>query len=249
MRLRLVHGFTQTGRSWGAVEARLPYDWDIQAIEVPDGLDFATTAEAVGLRGSTGVWVGYSMGARLVLRLALDRPDLVERLVLISGTAGLDSAGQREARQASDEQLAVEVERDGVGPFLDRWLDQRLFETLPRDAAMLDDRRKGNTVHRLAHQLRVLGQGAQDPLWDRLRELTIPVLLITGAYDRAYTEAAQRLASGIRDAQVVTIAKAGHAVHLERPDEVAEALVAWLGSSPSGDPDPEPDSGTDATSR
>ncbi len=228
MRLRLVHGFTQTSRSWGAVEARLPYDWDIQAIDVPDGLDFATTAEAVGLRGGTGVWIGYSMGARLTLRLALDRPDLVERLVLISGSAGLEDAGQREARQASDEALAVEVEREGVGPFLDRWLDQRLFETLPREAAMLDDRRKGNTVHRIAHQLRILGQGAQAPLWGRLGELKVPVLLITGAYDRTYSEIAQRLATAIADARVATIPKAGHAVHLERPDEVAEALVAWL---------------------
>jgi 2-succinyl-6-hydroxy-2,4-cyclohexadiene-1-carboxylate synthase len=235
MRLRMIHGFTQTSRSWGAVEARLPYDWDIQAIEVPDGLDFATTAEAAGLRGGIGVWIGYSMGARLALRLALDRPDLVERLVLISGTAGIEDAGQREARQSSDEALAVEVERDGVAPFLDRWLNQRLFETLPRAAAMVDDRRKGNTVHRIAHQLRVLGQGAQEPLWTRLAELTIPVLLVTGAYDRTYTEIAQRLAGTIRHAQVATIPKAGHAVHLERPDEVAEALVTWLGDPPAAD--------------
>jgi 2-succinyl-6-hydroxy-2,4-cyclohexadiene-1-carboxylate synthase len=156
---------------------------------------------------------------------------------LISGTAGLEDAGQREARRSSDEGLAGEVERDGVAPFLDHWLNQRLFETLPRTAAMIEDRRKGNTVHRIAHQLRILGQGVQEPLWGRLGELAIPVLLVTGAYDRTFTEIAQRLTTAIRNAQLVTIPKAGHAVHLERPDDVAEALVAWLGDAPGDAPD------------
>ena len=107
MRLRLVHGFTQTARSWEPIEPRLPRDWDVQALEVPDGLDFVATADTLGHRGGAGVWVGYSMGARLCLRLALDRPELVERLVLLSGTAGIESAPQRaRARRTADDQLA-----------------------------------------------------------------------------------------------------------------------------------------------
>src|ERR1700730_17928227 len=86
--------------------------------------------------------------------------------------------GSGEARRAEDERRAQELEREGVDLFLDRWRAQRLFETLPREAAMLDDRRRGNTVQRLAHQLRVLGPGAQEPLWDRLAELAMPVLLV-----------------------------------------------------------------------
>jgi 2-succinyl-6-hydroxy-2,4-cyclohexadiene-1-carboxylate synthase len=229
VRLRLVHGFTQTSRSWGTVESRLPRDWDVQAVDVPDGLDFATTAETIGLRGGeSSTWIGYSMGARLCLRLALDRPDLVDQLVLISGTAGATSAAEREARRESDEHLAGEVERDGVEPFLDRWLSQRLFESLPREAAMVDDRRLGNTVHRIAHQLRSLGQAAQEPMWDELGTLAMPVLVITGAYDRVYTELGQRLVAAIPHATAVVIPKAGHAVHLERPAEVAEVLATWL---------------------
>ncbi|MEX2267186.1 MAG: alpha/beta fold hydrolase, partial [Acidimicrobiia bacterium] len=98
MRLRLVHGFTQTIRSWEPMEARLPRDWDVQPLEVPDGLDFVATAETLGMRGGTSTWVGYSMGGRLSLRLALDRPDLVERLVLVSASPGIASPGEREAR-------------------------------------------------------------------------------------------------------------------------------------------------------
>jgi 2-succinyl-6-hydroxy-2,4-cyclohexadiene-1-carboxylate synthase len=229
MRVRLVHGFSQTPRSWDPIEARLPRDWDVQALDVPDGLDFVATAGALGARGGPGAWVGYSMGGRLVLQLAIDRPGLVERLVLISASPGIRSASERSTRRGADERLAQEAERDGVRVFLERWLAQRLFETLPPDAAMIDDRCRGNTVQRLAHQLRSLGQGTQEPLWDRLGELDIPVLLVTGAWDRAYTECAEQMAAAIGScARVVTIPKAGHAVHSERPDDVAAALTEWM---------------------
>jgi 2-succinyl-6-hydroxy-2,4-cyclohexadiene-1-carboxylate synthase len=227
----LVHGFTQTIRAWEPLEAKMPRDWDVQAIDVPDGLDFATTAGTIGLRGGEGTWVGYSMGGRLCLRLALDRPELVERLVLVSATPGIESAGARETRRASDERLVQDLERDGVAPFIERWLSQRMFETLPRDASMIDDRIRRNTVHGLAHQLRVLGQGVQEPMWDRLGQLEMPVLVVSGQWDRTYTDIAARIARAIgSNADVVTIEKAGHSLHLERPAELAAALTSWLSS-------------------
>jgi 2-succinyl-6-hydroxy-2,4-cyclohexadiene-1-carboxylate synthase len=231
VRLRLVPGFTNTALSWGPVERRLPTDWDIQAIDVPDGLDFVGTADALAHRGGPATWVGYSMGARLALRLALDNPSFVSALVLVSGSPGIASAGAREARMAADERQAQELERDGVDAFLERWLDQRLFETLPREAAMLDDRRRGNTVRRLAHQLRALGPGAQEPIWDRLAELAMPALLVAGGYDRAYSETAQRMAAAIgSNAEVAILPRAGHAVHLVLPKELAQLLTSWAGT-------------------
>jgi 2-succinyl-6-hydroxy-2,4-cyclohexadiene-1-carboxylate synthase len=230
VRIRLIHGFTQTATSWNPVEARLPTDWDVQALEVPDGLDFVATSEAIGHRGGgSGTWVGYSMGARLCLRLALDRPEVVQRLVLVSGTAGIRSAADRRARRTSDEQLASDLERDGVEVFLERWMQQRLFETLPRQDAMLEDRRRGNTVNRLVHQLRQLGQGTQEPVWDRLSTLEMPVLLVSGQWDRTYTDIADQMATAIgANATRLTIPKAGHSVNLERPDELAAELTTWL---------------------
>jgi 2-succinyl-6-hydroxy-2,4-cyclohexadiene-1-carboxylate synthase len=225
----LVHGFTQTVRSWEPVEARLPRDWDVQAIEVPDGLDFVATAGTIGVRGGEGTWVGYSMGGRLCIRLALDRPDLVERLVLLSASPGIASPGEREHRLASDQRLVQELERDGVEKFIDRWLSQRLFETLPREAAMFDDRVRRNTVQRLAHHLRALGQAAHEPMWDRLGELNMPVLAVSGQWDRLYTEIAEKMSAAIgANATAVAIEKAGHSLHLERPDVVAELLTSWL---------------------
>jgi 2-succinyl-6-hydroxy-2,4-cyclohexadiene-1-carboxylate synthase len=229
VRLRLVPGFTNTARSWETVERALPAEWDIQGIDIPDGLDFVGTADALAHKGGQAVWIGYSMGARLCLRLALDNPNVVQALVLVSGSPGIESAGAREARLAADERQAQELERDGVDAFLERWLAQRLFETLPREAAMLDDRRRGNTVHRLAHQLRALGPGLQEPLRDRLAELAMPVLVVAGGFDRAYTETAHRMAAAIGvNAEVEIVPGAGHAVHLEQPKELAQRLASWV---------------------
>jgi 2-succinyl-6-hydroxy-2,4-cyclohexadiene-1-carboxylate synthase len=211
------------------MEARLPRDWDVQPLEIPDGLDFVATAGALGLRGGEGTWVGYSMGGRLCLRLAIDRPELVERLVVLSASPGIASPADREARLAADETRVRELERDGVEVFLERWLSQRMFETLPREASMIDDRQRRNTVHGLAHQLRALGQAAHEPMWDRLSELSMPVLVVSGQWDRAYTEIAEQMGAAIgANAQVVTIEKAGHALQLERPEEVAHVLTSWL---------------------
>lgn len=222
-----VHGFTQTTDCWRPVIDALPAGTDALALDVPEGLDFEATATSLGNRGGNATYVGYSMGGRLCLALALDRPDLVESLVLVSASPGIAGERERAARRAADEQLALDVERDGLDAFLDRWLAQPLFASLPREAARIDDRRRHNSVERVTHQLRALGQGAQPSLWERLDEIRMPVLLVTGAYDRKYREVAAAMAARIGDnCRVATVEGAGHALHLERPDALAALLVA-----------------------
>ena len=98
------------------------------AVAVPRAVDFVTTAHELDL--GPGEYVGYSMGGRLCLQLALDRPDLVERLVLVSASPGIADAAARATRVEADEQLAQDIERDGVDAFLERWVAQPLFATL-----------------------------------------------------------------------------------------------------------------------
>ena len=219
--LVFVHGFTQTPSSWAPVAEHLAAP--TRSLAVPEGDDFVTVAHA--LDDGVATYVGYSQGGRLCLQLALDRPATVSRLVLVSASPGIADPGERAARRADDERLAQEIERDGVDAFLDRWLDQPLFASLPRDVARVDERRRTNTVDRITHQLRALGQGVQPSLWDRLPQLTMPVTLVTGAYDRKYTELATRMAAAIGDgARAVVIPGAGHALHLEQPDALAAVL-------------------------
>jgi 2-succinyl-6-hydroxy-2,4-cyclohexadiene-1-carboxylate synthase len=198
---------------------------DTRLVQVPQAPTFVATARGLDL--GPGEYVGYSMGGRLCLQLALDRPEVVERLVLVSASPGIADDADRAARRTADELLAASIERDGVDAFLERWVAQPLFATLPRDRAGIAERSAGNTVASLSHQLRVLGQGAQPSNWDRLARLAAPTLLVVGALDTKYVDIAHRMAAAIPDARVEVIADAGHACHLEQPDTVAHVLASW----------------------
>ncbi len=225
MTLVLVPGFTQTAASWDPVVAHLPPDLEATAVDVPTGLGFAETAVAIGEQHGRAVYCGYSMGGRLCLRLALDRPDLVRGLLVLSASPGIADAAERAARREADEKLAQEIERDGVDAFLDRWLRQPLFATLPPDAAGLDARRAGNTIATLTHGLRALGQGTQEPLWERLRDLEPPFVPAAGVLDEKYVDIAFAMAARVGpDVHPVLIGGAGHAAHLENPEAFASLL-------------------------
>src|ERR1700722_10972321 len=103
MRLVLLHGFTQSPAVWDGVLVHLVDDADAAGVEVvapkvPDGLGFAATGQAVVEAAGEAVYCGYSMGGRLCLRGALDRPDLVRGLVLVSASPGIADDAERAAR-------------------------------------------------------------------------------------------------------------------------------------------------------
>jgi 2-succinyl-6-hydroxy-2,4-cyclohexadiene-1-carboxylate synthase len=175
------------------------------------------------------------MGGRLALHLALSRPDLVRRLVLIGATAGIADEAERTARRTADEALAEHLERIGVDAFLDEWLAQPLFAHLSVEAACLDERRR-NSAGGLASSLRRAGTGTQRPLWGDLHRLTLPVLLLAGEHDPKFTEIARQMAEHIgRNATVAIIDGAGHSVHLEEPDRTTRCVRAWLDDHPASE--------------
>jgi 2-succinyl-6-hydroxy-2,4-cyclohexadiene-1-carboxylate synthase len=165
------------------------------------------------------------MGGRIALHLALEQPELVERLVLISTTAGIEDAGERAQRRAADEQLAAEIERDGVEAFAARWAAGPLFaEQAPDVAALAREDRLRQRPEDLAVTLRGLGTGTMQPVWDRLGELTMPAVVLVGERDAKFRALGERLAAGLPRGELRVVDGAGHAVHLERPDAIAEAL-------------------------
>src|SRR6478609_9083748 len=105
-RVVLVPGFTQTARSWMGAAEVVRQTCDVHAIDVPMPSTFGGTARAIGGVGGHAIYVGYSMGGRLCLRLAVDRPDLVRGLMLVSASPGIANRAEREARAEVDEVLA-----------------------------------------------------------------------------------------------------------------------------------------------
>ena len=236
-RLALVHGFTQTSRSWDGLipllRDRMSPLPEIVAVDAPGHGDrhdlevgLVDGALAIGAAAGRATYVGYSMGGRLCLHLALARPDLVEALVLIGATAGIDDDAERAARRIADEALATEIEQVGVDVFLERWLALPLFAGLPRDRASVDDRRR-NTAAGLASSLRLAGTGAQEPLWDRLGDVRMPVLVLAGARDEKFSAIGRRIADRVDGATFATVEAAGHAAHLEQPERTVDAIASW----------------------
>jgi 2-succinyl-6-hydroxy-2,4-cyclohexadiene-1-carboxylate synthase len=151
----------------------------------------------------------------------------IERLVLIGATAGIADDHQRAERVAADAALAAKVEEVGVEAFVDEWLAGPMFTRLPEDP---EGRRQrlANRADGLASSLRLAGAGAQAPLWDRLRTVEVPVLVLAGADDHKFAAIGERLADALPNATHTLIDGAGHAAHLEQPERVADTIAGWL---------------------
>lgn len=239
-RLVLVHGFTQTGRCWGPFADELAKDHELVLVDAPghggsSGVraDLWGGAELIGATGGRATYVGYSMGGRLALHLALARPELVERLVLIGATGGIDDPDERAARRTADEALADHLVDVGVPAFLDEWLAQPLFAGLTPASACRDER-LANTPEGLASSLRLAGTGTQEPLWERLGAIEVPVLLLAGVDDAKFSAVAGRLARSIGpNATVALVPRAGHSAQLESPLDTASIVRRWLRAHPA----------------
>jgi 2-succinyl-6-hydroxy-2,4-cyclohexadiene-1-carboxylate synthase len=234
VRLVLLHGFTSTGRSWDLVRRRIDGGTytDVRAPDLRGHGDAgarrpATIAACVADLAQEAPYAlaGYSMGGRLALHLALAQPALVRRLVLVSTTAGIEDAAEREARRRADEELAEGLEAAGLETFARWWGAQPLFADQPPEVAAAAHRdRLRNGAEGLAASLRGMGTGAMEPVWDRLGELCMPAVVVTGERDAKFRALGERLAGSLPDARLVVVPGTGHAVHLEAPGAVADAL-------------------------
>jgi len=213
----LAHGFTQNARCWGDFGMALANETGpVLAVDLPghgrsahDDADLPTaaklTVEAIDSAGGAATWIGYSMGGRVLLHAALKASATIERLVLIGATPGLRDPADRADRRAADARLADRLMADGLESFLDFWLDLPLFAALDDDAS---------------------GRSHQEPLWDRLGELSMPVLIIAGERDDKFRAIGEAMAAAIgANARFAVIEGAGHACHLENPAATVAAIL------------------------
>lgn len=235
-----LHGFTETDNVWQELLAPafpalicplLPGHGDKPC---PPGTCLAGTARDILARipGNAPVdLLGYSMGGRVAIRLALDHPERIRRLVLISCNPGMDDAQERAQRRQRDEHLAQILEEDGIGPFVAWWQSNPVLKPanpLPRSVQeSLRCMRLNHEPGGLANALRLLGASeADNDLWPRLGELRMPTLLVNGAADKRYEGIMAAMHQRIAGSRLETVSAAGHAIHREQ----AEALVKLVGA-------------------
>jgi 2-succinyl-6-hydroxy-2,4-cyclohexadiene-1-carboxylate synthase len=238
--LTLLHGFTQTGRLWGTFGDRLADDFTLIAIDLPGHggsdqvrADLSGTAalvaqavqETVGSEPTS--LLGYSLGARVALHVALGTDLELNAAVLIGATGGMDDPEARATRRAADEAMAAALEESGdVDAFIERWVRSPMFSRLG-PAADLTERRR-NSAPGLASSLRLAGTGTQEPLWDRLPSLDVPVLALAGTDDTRFALHAQRMVGLLPAGLVTLVPGGGHAVHLSQPEVTRRVVHHWL---------------------
>ena len=242
----LLHGFLGSKNDWHEVAAALFSNYYVIAVDLPghgdsvDGFseqDYATAGcanllidllDALKVRICTPI--GYSMGGRLALFVAIYHPDRCHALVLESASPGLRTEQERAERRANDNALADRILSISLEQFLTEWYAQPLFESL-RNAAHYDGllkRRQHNYPHGLALSLRQMGTGVQPSLWERLSELKVPALLLTGERDLKFTRIAQEMAASLPHCSTTTLKNAGHTLHFETPANYIAAVQRFL---------------------
>jgi 2-succinyl-6-hydroxy-2,4-cyclohexadiene-1-carboxylate synthase len=243
--LVLLHGFTGSATSWGTLlddlaisgmriialdllghgQSDAPEDPQRYRIEHCQA-DLIGILQTLGIKRGEAILLGYSMGGRIALYCAFSY--YFRALILESASPGLATFAERAQRRANDDALAERIEREGIEAFIDYWEQLPLFASqrnLPiayRNAQRAQ--RLNNRAHGLANSLRGVGTAVQPSLYQRLPELTLPVLLITGELDSKFCTIGQRMAQQLPQAQLQIVSDAGHTVHLEQPERFA-ALV------------------------
>ncbi|MAU08641.1 MAG: 2-succinyl-6-hydroxy-2,4-cyclohexadiene-1-carboxylate synthase [Anaerolineaceae bacterium] len=180
--------------------------------------------------------LGYSMGGRIALYMAVNHPNLFQSLILESASPGLESAEDRQQRVESDTALAQRIQNEGIEAFVNFWESIPLWasqSSLAADtlAAQRSQRLANNPVG-LANSLLGMGTGVQPSLWHQLANLSLPTLLICGALDTKFTAINQRMNDLLPQSQLVIVPDAGHNVHLEQPEVFAKQIETFLISSP-----------------
>ncbi|TYG79761.1 hypothetical protein ES288_D02G162700v1 [Gossypium darwinii] len=137
--------------------------------------------------------VGYSMGARIALYMALKFSDKIEGAVILSGSPGLEDAVARKIRRAKDDSKARSIVTHGLQLFLNTWYSGGLWKR-----SLWEDLK-----HCKVPLMLVVGENDE-----KFKRVALKMWHEIG-HDR--DDAVSKLH------QMVVVPSCGHAVHLENP--------------------------------
>lgn len=262
--LLCLHGFPQTGHCWRAVADRLSSRFRVLMPDVPGfgGSDAPPThdadtvarilfdyLDAVG--APTSLVMGHDWGGAFAFRMALDRPQRVDRLLIVNSPfrelSPLHSWYIGAINIPLLPELAFRVAGDRIiGSALRGWSSEsgrNVFEGEPlltyqeayRDPERIRSAlRFYRTVSRqaFAKQMKLrVGRLLRTEAIEggRGRRIEMPALVVWGMKDRALPP---KLLGGIKrdipQAEIVELPECGHFVPEECPDALAEAIQGFI---------------------
>ena len=191
------------------------------------GREFNADAGGEVMRAGGRALLGYSLGGRLALHALLENPHPWQSAVIIAAHPGLETAAEIEARRALDAVWAAKALAGNWQEFLAAWHAQPILgHSMPRDAQA-----EGRLVTRrreIARSFVDWSLGNQQALWDRLPEITIPVLWVVGENDPKFRALAQRAVAAIPQATLAVAPGAGHRVPWEAEEWLVEQVAGFV---------------------
>ncbi|MEC4891648.1 MAG: 2-succinyl-6-hydroxy-2,4-cyclohexadiene-1-carboxylate synthase [Oscillatoria sp. PMC 1051.18] len=241
-----LHGFMGDNRDFESVVNLLTAEFRCLVIDLPGHgktkingnescYNLPNTAQAlvdllVELNLKKSYLVGYSMGGRLALYLAIHYPQYFPKLVLESASPGLATALERRQRKQRDEQLAREIETSNFSAFVNKWYQQPLFASLKSypQWEKMKARRLENNPAELTKSLRNLGTGSQPSLWAKLTSFSQPLLLLVGEKDAKFIAINSQMQQLCPSAELSIVPNCGHNIHLENEAQFVQIVKQFL---------------------
>lgn len=246
--LVLLHGFTGDSTTWDVFERSWSKERQVISIDIvghgksdsPSDVKRYEMLSAVRdikeildlLHINKTDILGYSMGGRLALSIAMEYPLMVRKLLLESASPGLKTLEEREARRQQDEKLSQYIVENGIEKFVAHWENIPLFSTQKKLSLSIQrsiqKQRLTNSLTGLSNSLLGMGTGTQPSWWDSLDKLEADTLLLTGSYDQKFCQIAEEMYKRIKQVEWTTIEKSGHAIHVEQPEKFGTIVSRFL---------------------
>lgn len=199
----------------GATVADLTRDASIQ--EMARGLLEQVPGEIVA--------VGHSMGGRVAMELAHQAPGRVRGLVLVSTGHNGGTEAELPKRRAR-----IALGHESMEALAEDWLPGMVAPERRDDPALIEVLRRMVLRHDGdIHERQVRALIGRPNAAAYLSDIDCPILLLVGDRD-AWSPVAQHeeIAAMAPAASLRVIQGAGHFLPLEKPDETAAAIIAWL---------------------
>jgi pimeloyl-ACP methyl ester carboxylesterase len=193
--------------------------------------DLAAVVERFGAEGV--VLVGNSIGGALAIDFALEHPEKVRALVLVAAAV----SGASPLDVDTDQEASIEAEIEAAEADGDLEEVNRLEAWLWLDGGGQAEGRVGGAERALFLDMNRVALNAPDPgpavdtppAFDRLHELSIPVLLLVGDLDISYMhELARIMTERLPHARSMRIPGLAHLPQMEQPELIA-GLIAGFG--------------------
>ncbi len=235
--LVLIHGMGGDRRDWDKVIKAFPKPvcivaYDLRgfgASKADDGRPFSHADDLRVLMDGLGIekasLAGLSMGGGIALNFALGHPERVSHLCLVSpAMIGWEWSDEWKTLWRNVAQAA----RSGdIALARERWFAHPLFAQVRAGPAAEELRRSIQAYH--GRQWIKDDQRDEMPDIERLHDLAVPTLLLTGEFD---VPDLRLIADVIESATPATTridyAKTGHMLTLERPVETAQAIAQFI---------------------